>query len=181
MGLSAIQKAFQDCVVAATGYADDHVIWLYPNAPRPTLPYIGLHLLSMVKMGGDYFSKPDNLGKRRIYSDYYINLNITCFFTGDGSKINGFDILNDMRQKFRTEAIVAILDTNKISLIKELSNIVFIPSLIATGFEQRAMIDIQFGIGTSIEEMLYIIEKVDGKGTIKTNGTDLEIDYKSEA
>jgi hypothetical protein len=177
MALSAVQKVFYDWVHGQVAYP---VIWVNPNAPRPDLPYISLHILSMVKMGGDYISKPNSLGIRKIFSDYYINLNISCYFTGDGSNINAFDVLSDLRQSLRTEAVIGLLNTNNISLIKELSSILFIPTIIATGFEQRASIDIQFGIAVSIDETIYIITKVDGKGDVNASGEHIEVDYQSE-
>lgn len=175
MAFVDIQKTLYDWVSGETMYP---VIWLNPNAPRPALPYIGLHFLSLVKMGGDYIGKVDNEGIRKICCDYYININISCYYSGSGANVAELDVLSDLRLSLRTQSVADFLNENYISLIKELSSILYLPAHIATGLEPRAMIDMQFGTAVYKEDEIYLIETVEGIGTIKTdNGAQISVPY----
>ncbi len=177
MAISDIQDILYNW---ASGQTPFPVIWFNPNAPRPTFPYVALQMISAIKMGGDYISRPNIDDKRKIYSEYYLNLNISCYFAVDGSFIVPMDTLNNLRQSLRTEDVANYLHDNGVSFLKEISSILFLPVQVATGFESRATIDVQFGIVTEFEEDSYTIEKFEGEGTIKTNFDDLIIDYQGE-
>jgi hypothetical protein len=177
MAFVDIQKALETWASGQTNYS---VIWLNPNATRPALPYIALQILSLVKMGGDYISPVDLTGKRRIKSDYYINVNISCYFTGDGALVSAADVLADLRLSLRTEAVADYLTSQNVSLIKEISSILVIPKKVATGFEPRASIDIQFGTAIYVDELISTIDTVTGQGVINSGGDQITIDYESE-
>lgn len=142
------------------------VIWSHTNAPRPAFPYVLLHLISMVRMGGDYIGKPDALGKAKIISNHYLNINVSCFYDTDGSRIDAINILDNLRLSLKKETVIKYLSDNYISLTKEVNSILNLPEVIATGFEQRATMDIQFGIATYIEDDVGLIENITGLGTV---------------
>lgn len=142
------------------------VIWSWQNSPRPAMPYVILQILSMVRMGGDYISKPDALGKGKIIANQYLNLNVSCFYGSDGSRIDAINVLDNLRLSLKKEAVIKYLNDNNISVTKEVSSILNLPEVIATGFEQRATMDIQFGVATYIEDDLGLIETINGAGTV---------------
>jgi len=57
MSWLSIENAIQAWVVAASGLADDHVIWAEQSQARPTTPYIALNIIGIHKEGRDWVDK----------------------------------------------------------------------------------------------------------------------------
>ncbi len=155
----------------ATGEAAIPAIWENPNAPRPALPYLSLHIMGIVRTGGDYISPPDVNGESKIISNVLINTTISCFYNDDASKINGMEVLNDLRMSLQKESVKQYFNENDLAVIKLISSVQDITTLTATGYEQRSVLDIQFATATFITDDVGLIEHVQGTGDVQNGRT----------
>jgi len=173
----AIQNWVRDELNLMTGGLT--AIWENPNAKRPTLPYVGLSILSFEKIGTDEVSKPDLNGFAKLIANYYVNITIDCYYGGNSQIIDGIKVLDSLRLSLGKQVVINHFTTNKIGLIKELTSILNTTTIIATGYEQRSSIDIQFGVKVYLETDTGLIETVEGQGEVNNNGQIIEVDYST--
>lgn len=173
----AIQNWARDEVNLIAGGLD--VIWESPNAPRPSLPYLGLNILSFEKTSTDQLTVPDINGFAKLVSNYYVNVNVNCYYDGNSQLISGIQILDSLRLSLGKQEVINHFTINKIGLVKELTNILNTTTIIATGYEQRASIDLQFGVATYLETETGLIKMVEGKGDIDHYGQNIEKTYST--
>jgi len=152
-------------------------IWMFPNAPRPPLPYVGLSILSLIRMGKDTMEHVENDGKAYITALHIMMVNLSCYHIFDGSNMMVIDTLDYLRLTLTKPTVTNYLNSQKITLINANSTINYLPAHIATGFEPRATMDIHFGVTTSIIDDVGLVENVVGKGVVKNSLNNVNIDY----
>jgi hypothetical protein len=152
-------------------------IWLYPNAPRPPIPYVGMGIVNLIRMCKDVIEPPDTNGISRISALHSMLLNISCYSSYDGTDMQAVDVVDFLRLSLSKNSVIDYLNGNGITLINANANIIFLPAHIASGFEPRATIDVHFGITTYTNDDVGLIKTINGTGEL--NNSNLEIDYTS--
>jgi hypothetical protein len=168
MTLIDIQNTIQSWVAQQTGLT---TIWGKQNAPRAAMPYCLLYILSINRVGLDELLPPDQNGIYEIKGQNYLNLNVSIFYKKDNATIDAISKLDDLRLSVNKQSVNDYFNANNLSFIRPLTNIVDLSEVIATGFEQRAMIDLQFLVATYITDTVELIETVLGKGTVNADKT----------
>ena len=178
MNVTEVQKALYDWVIAETGI---QVIWERANAPRPPNPYIGLLALSLVPFGTAYISRPDDLGIATITGQSIMSLSINSYIDQEASKINAVNILEELRLSLWKESTSAIFRNKGIGYLTSTNN-QNLDQVLGTEFEQRAVLDVNFLIASSITDDVGIIERVEGVGEFYDNTGQLKhsIDFTAE-
>lgn len=171
-----IQNTIQSWVAQQTGLT---TIWSKQNAPRPEMPYCDLYILSINRVGHDEELPPDVNGTYKIIGNSYLHLNVSIFYKKDNSTIDGINVLDDLRLSLKKQSVNAYFKANNLSFIRPLTNITDFSEVIATGFEQRAMLDLQFLIATYITDTVDLIETVNGAGTANNSGKIISINYEA--
>jgi len=163
-----IQNTIQTWVAQQTSLT---TIWAKQNAPRPAMPYCALTILSLTRVGHDENLPPDNTGLYKIIGNSYLNLNVSIFYKKDDATIDGINLLDALRLSVKKQSVNDYFNANKLSFIRPLTNIMDISEVVATGFEQRALLDMQFLIATYITDTVSLIQHIDGTGTVDTDKT----------
>lgn len=176
MTLTDIQNSIQSWVATQTGLT---TIWSRQNAPRPAMPYCSLYILSFNRTGFDEILPPDALGLYKIKGQNYLNLNVSVFYKKDDSTVDGIGILDDLRLSINKQSVLDYFTTNNLSFIRPLTNIIDLSEVVATGFEQRAMLDLQFLVATYITDTVNLIETVNGVGVVNNNDEIVTINYEA--
>lgn len=130
------------------------VIFYYPNAPRPDIPYVSLFLLNFLQIGDDWHSSPDNIGSSNVIGDREMTLTVNCY-GGDP-----FTVLENLRSSLQNQSVLDTLRDNGIVFVQQLP-INDISSLLDTEFESRAAMDILFRIAQDNESDDGLIETVE--------------------
>lgn len=156
------------------------VIWEYPNAPRPTLPYVALNILSLTRLVKDYISEVDINGIAKLTAMHDMVVNISCYHSYDGSNMQAIDIVDYLRLTLLKQKVTSALNAAGISLIDANSTIHYLPANIATGFEPRATVDVRFGLVTSIMDSVGLIEHLAGTGTVENGENEIIINYVAD-
>jgi hypothetical protein len=78
-----------------TGLTSAKVIWQDLNAPRPTLPYLAMKVMSQRAVNYDYYKDPDANGIQTVQGDRELTFNIQ--YLGDNSVENLEMIVDKLR------------------------------------------------------------------------------------
>jgi hypothetical protein len=140
------------------------VIWFHENMPRPTKPYLAIHLSTINSKGVDYVGIPNNSGIAEIVGNRDLSLLIQGF---------GENSMNWM-EKLKTS-----LEKPSIQLILRVANLVFVERLginciaevVDNRFEERNQMDLRFRFAQIDSDNTGLIEHANVTGTLK--GPDL--------
>ena len=122
------------------------VIWYEPNSPRPVVslvkvPYITLLIASSIQINQDYSAPNANSsGVINMSGDRQFILQIQAY-GGDT-----FTVLENLRTSLQKQSVLDTLRTNGIVFFNSF-DINDITTLVDSQFEERAQMDIRFGIG----------------------------------
>ena len=165
--LTIIQRAIHTWV---SGETELKTIWYNPNAPRPATPYALLSTLTgSVKTGftddlkyvsGDTYSIS---GQR--------TLSFSIKVIGEGAVHAVSSLQSSLEKPTVLEALrasgLAVWDSGSVQSI---------PEILETGIEERANLDVLFGVLSSVTDEVGFIEEVEVEEAIYTTPSGSEID-----
>jgi hypothetical protein len=129
-------------------------LWLYPNAPRPTVDYISLYIASVVQIGWDYTQDPlDNTGVAQMVGDREFTLQVQGY---GGDPIT---LLQNLQTSLQKQSVLDSLRAVGIVFFNW-QPIADITYLIDSRYEQRASFDVMFRIANVYTDTLGVISTV---------------------
>lgn len=135
---NTLEPAIRNLVLAASGL--DRVIFMYPNAPRPEMPYAAIQKIGTSKVINDWQRIDQTSGLMGLFGVRTMRYQVSIY--GDGA----VDIANTMqsqlflqnnRKNLYNEANTSILDA--LSVINDYQ-------LVNSHYEERAIVDIIFNV-----------------------------------
>ncbi len=131
------------------------VIYLYPNAPRPTVDYVSLYITTVVQIGWDYVQGPLNdSGDSQQVGDREFTLQVQAY---GGDPIT---VLQNLRTSLQKQSVLDTLRINGI-VFANWFQINDVTALIDSRYEQRASMDIQFRIADIYSDLSGVIDIVE--------------------
>ncbi|PWU04928.1 MAG: hypothetical protein C5B43_04010 [Verrucomicrobia bacterium] len=127
------------------------VVYLYPNAPRPTVDYVSLLISSVTQIGWDYIQDPlTNAGISEQVGDREFTLQIQAY---GGDPIT---VLQNLRTSLQKQTVLDTLRANGIAFacwhpINDITDI------IDSRYEQRATMDVLFRIADVYSDISGVI------------------------
>jgi hypothetical protein len=178
MNVTDVQKALYDWVVAETGIP---VIWERANAPRPPNPYIGLLVLALVPFGLAHTGRPNGSGIATIVGQSVLSLSINSYIDRQASSLVAVNDLEELRLSLWKESTSDIFRNKGIGYLAS-TNSQNLDQVLGTEFEQRAVLDVNFLIASSITDDVGIIERVEGVGEYYDSTGQLKhsVDFTAE-
>lgn len=148
------------------------VIYLYPNAPRPTVDYVSLYISTVNEIGWDYTEDPtDDSGVANMIGDREFTVQAQAY---GGDPVT---VLQNLRTSLQKQTVLDSLRVNGIVFFNW-SPINDITELVDSRYEQRATMDIFFRIADIYTDTLGVIDTVvlqeeflNAEGTIVYNET----------
>ncbi len=120
------------------------IIFLYPNAPRPTVPYITLYISSVTSVHQDWsYHKSDPNGVITQKGDRQFVLQIQAY--GHNATNDPLTVVENIRTSLQKQTTLGTLRANGIAVFNALT-INDITELVDSRYERRAQIDILMGI-----------------------------------
>ena len=158
LNITAIQDKLYEWVFDETALA---VIWLFPNAPRPDLPYISLNILNFVDVHQDFIPAPDPVtGEAEIAGNREFTLSIQCY--GD----NALQTMSNLKDSLEKPSIQVLLREENIAFVDS-ENVINVTTLLDSIFEERAALDVRFRVATGTVDEIGIIEQTNIETDIK--------------
>lgn len=143
------------------------VIWLQPNAPRPSDSYITLELLNSEFIGLPYRQKIDENGEMKTFRNFDGNLSVNFYVNKNQNDPNAaFNLLANIKQKLDLKDTELVFYQNRLAIrgIEFLENFTEISK---NRFESRATFDLRLGTSVEIHDTLGIIESVGINGEVQ--------------
>lgn len=129
-------------------------IYLYSNAPRPTVDYISLYISSVVQIGWDYTQDPLNdSGVADMTGDREFTVQVQAY-GGDP-----LTVLNNLRTSLQKQTVLDSLRAVGI-VFANWFPINDITALVDSRFEQRASMDVLFRMADIYTDNLGVIDTV---------------------
>lgn len=153
---ATIEDALYNWATTVTGL---QVIWRFPNAPRPPLPYLDLNIASNDAIGWDFELAPNAVGVSALMGNRELVLEINYY--GDGSMVAMEKLLTSLR-------IPSIRDTlaeSGLYFVDKISE-ANITALVEEEFEERRIMELMFrysnqGVNAPDEFDVGLIEAVE--------------------
>ena len=131
------------------------VIYLYPNAPRPTIDYVTLYISTISQVGWDFTQQPlADDGIAQMIGDREFILQVQGY---GGDPVT---YLQNLRTSLQKQTILDTLRSNGIVFFNW-APISDITELIDSRFEQRATMDVFFRIADVYTDNLGVINTVE--------------------
>ena len=136
------------------------VIWLYPNAPRPTVDYVSLYISTVTQIGWDWTQDPLNdSGVSQMVGDREFTVQAQAY---GGDPVT---ILNNLRTSLQKQTVLDSLRAVGIVFANWFA-INDVTELVDSRYEQRASFDILFRIADVYTDTLGVIDTVNIQETI---------------
>lgn len=154
------------------------VIWTRPNAPRPSVPYIGLELTTPIGKPGhrddiDYIVDPDdedatnfNIGGQRTFT-----VTVNAYQVKGPSNrsehddiFDPHDLLEQIRDAIENPVAMESLHASGLA-VWTVGDILDLTELIETGYESRYSMDLGMGIASNRQADLGAIQNVTFQAT----------------
>lgn len=130
------------------------VIYLYPNAPRPTVDYVSLYISSINQIGWDWTQDPLNdAGITEMVGDREFTLSVQGY-GGDP-----MTVIQNLRTSLQKQTVLDSLRVNGIVFVNWFP-VNDVTQLIDTRYEQRASMDVLFRIADVSTDNLGVIDTV---------------------
>jgi len=130
------------------------VIYLYPNAPRPSVDYVSLYISNITQVGWDWTQDPlDDTGISKMVGDREFIVQAQAY---GGDPVT---VLQNLRTSLQKQSVLDSLRVNGIVFFNW-GPISDITELIDSRFEQRATMDIYFRIADLYNDNLGVINTV---------------------
>ena len=137
------------------------VVWLYPNAPRPTVDYVSLYISTINQIGWDYKNAPqtdDGINEQVGDREFILQCQA---YGGDP-----MTVLQNLRTSLQKESVLDTLRANGIAFT-DWFGVNDITSLIDSRFEQRASVEMLFRIADVYNDNVGVIDTVELEEIIK--------------
>jgi len=131
------------------------VIWAHENAPRPTVPYITMHLLSINSVGVDAILPPNNVTG---VSEIVGNRDFTLSIKGIGTY--SMEYLEALKLSLEKPSVQAFLRTKNIVFVDRLA-LTCIAEVVDNRFEERNLLDLKFRFAQYDNDTVGIIMHAD--------------------
>ena len=130
-------------------------IYLYNNAPRPTVDYLTLYLNTVTQIGWDWVQDPlDNTGVSQQVGDREMILQVQAY---GGEPLT---VLQNLRTSLQKQTVLDSLRANGIVFVNWFP-INDVTALVDSRFEPRASMDVQFRIADIYTDNLGVISTVE--------------------
>jgi hypothetical protein len=143
--LSNIEDALYD--LATLVLPGVRVIWMHENGPRPSLPYVVMHMMSLKSIGIDVYQNDEIIGNR--------DFTLMCQSFGK----HAMEYLEAIKISFEKPSTQIYLRANGI-VFRESHGINDISEVVDVRFEERAQIDFILGFAQTDSDILDKIEHV---------------------
>lgn len=152
--LTNLQKNIYDIFVPVLGT----LIWAYPNADRPSQPYIDMNISPVSKIGGnDYMNSPNSAGLSTFTGNREIVLNFRSFGVGGIDKLNSlFDVVE--KPSFHQSMLA-----KEIVYVRFMTGVLDITEIVNTTYEERGVVDMLLRISSQYTDDVGLIEHVYGE------------------
>ena len=174
--IAKTKQGIYDWAKANSGGKD--VIWDRPNELlRASLsaPYVSLTFLTgPVSVGGEDVKEFNSADEYIISGSRNMTVSVIVFGHGTG-KVDVLQLASDLQSSLHKPINIELLDAAEISIVDH-GNVIDASQLLESGFEERAVLDIIFGVCTlEIDSSITPIEEVDVAGSIENPpGTKLK-------
>ena len=122
------------------------IIFWQQNSPRPSVPYVTLHLDNFMAINQDWKNHlTNNLGDVLMKGDRNFTLSINAY---GGDPIT---LLENLRSSFQRNSSLALLRTYGIAFYQS-ETINDLSDLVDSKFEKRAQMDVRLGIGQNYDD-----------------------------
>jgi hypothetical protein len=136
-------------------------IYLYNNAPRPTVDYITLYIATVTQIGWDWVQGPtSDSGISNQVGDREFTVQIQAYGN------DPLTVLNNLRTSLQKQSVLDTLRANGIVLANWFP-INDVTELVDTRFEQRGSMDVLFRIADQYTDDPGVIDTVEVEETIK--------------
>ena len=167
---STTKKFIHDLVAEILGLAKNHVIWDYPNAPRPTKPYATLQLFAEVGEAQEDILKTTTVGIYNVVVPVTQTLRVQYF---GGTDMDVTDKLNYLARKLETPTYADKCFAKNVAFynatsVQDLTEIMDDESV-----DVRSSIDFYVRTTNEILDDLSVIEKVKVDENIYIDDTDI--------
>ena len=166
---STTKKFIHDLIAEILGLAKDHVIWGYPNAPRPTKPYATLQIFAEVGEAQEDILKTTQVGIYNVVVPVTQTLRVQYF---GGSDMDVTDKLNDLARKLETPTYADKCFANNVAFYNQTS-VQDLTEIMEQSVDVRASIDFYVRTTNEILDDLSVIEKVKVDENIYIDDTDI--------
>lgn len=130
------------------------VIFADENAPRPSKTYLTIKVVEKHSVGQPHYTNTNSAGVQQLSWDEDVSVSVQSF----GS--NAYDILDALSADFKRESILELLQSSDI-VVRSIDTVRNLTELLDSVFEQRASVDLVFGIAQSINDTVGWIESVE--------------------
>lgn len=148
-------------------------IFYYPNAPRPSTFYHTIDLTSLSQIGEDYTFSPSSATDS---PEIVGNREFICNIQGYGGE--PFTRLETLRSSLQKLDVEELLEDGGIVYVTT-NPIIDLTSIVDTGFESRASLDIIFRIAQVQTQSGGIIQAVEGSGELHNGETITEVEFSA--
>ena len=166
---STTKKFVHDLIAEILGLAKDHVIWDYPNAPRPTKPYATLQIFAEVGEAQEDILKTTQVGVYKVVVPVTQTLRVQYF---GGSDIDVTDKLNNLARKLETPTFADKCFANNVAFYNQTS-VQDLTEIMEQSVDVRASIDFHVRTNSEILDDLSVIEQVEVDESIEIDETDI--------
>ena len=163
-----VEKALWTWVSGESGL---ETIWDEPNAPRPKTPYA---LLGLVSPPVKYGSKDDLRSAGG--DDFEITGQRSVAYSVKVLGRDAVSYVTDLQMSLEKPSVQEALRAAGLAVWEE-GDVLDISELLETGFEERANMDVVFGISATTEEAVGELKNVEVQGEITLeDGTTRDVD-----
>jgi hypothetical protein len=147
-------------------------IWDRPNAPRPETPYVLLGLLSApIKHGSK-----DDLRGTGTEDEFEITGQRSVVYSVKVIGKNAIPYCTDLQISLEKPSVQEALRVAGLA-VWNIGDVENIATLLETGFEERANMDVTFGISDTVAEAVGEVQNMEGTGEITLeDGTTKAVD-----
>lgn len=151
MTIEQVEEQIRTAVLSSGTYS--RVVFHYPNAPRPELPYTTLRYVTSTPAVNDWeeFDMVDDIN--RVYGFRSLTFSVNCY------GFNAWSECARLQGKLRTQQVREELRFSHGIAINEMTAITDLSSLIDDEYERRANFDIILNVniedGTSVDDVGY--------------------------
>ena len=130
------------------------VVWFHENAPRPTVPYVALHLLTINSIGVDALLYPDGItGVAEVVG----NRDFTLQIKGIGNY--SMEYLEALKISLEKPSVQDFLRARSIVFVNRLA-LTCIAEVVDNRYEERNLMDLKFRFAQQDSDTVGIIEHV---------------------
>lgn len=166
---STTKKFIHDLIAEILGLSKSHVIWDFPNAPRPAKPYVTLQIFAEVGEAQEDIVKTNQVGVYNVVVPVTQTLRVQYF---GGSDTEVTDKLNHLARKLETPTYADKCFANKVAFYNATS-VQDLTEVMEQSVDVRASIDFFVRTTSEILDDLSVIEQVEVDESIKIDETDI--------